>query len=80
MRVHGPAGGYFISNSNLIFISNSNLIGVPPSLTPGAPVSRGQVIGIAGTLGDGRDGAFALSHFQVADPEEHTPGLSTTGR
>ena len=71
LRVSGPSGNYFISYTNLV--------AVPPGVTPRAAVSRGQVIGTAGTIGNGSGQPFAMTHFQLNDPADTTPALSNTG-
>jgi hypothetical protein len=56
------------------FTNYSNLEQVPPGLTPGASVSRGQAIGIAGSLPAGGAPQFAMTHFGMADPTYREPG------
>lgn len=67
LRHHAQAGDYFTSYSNLV--------NIPAALVPRAIVTRGQIIGTAATLSGGA-GSWAMSHFQLNDPTDHTPALS----
>jgi hypothetical protein len=57
LRHHRNVGDYFSSYSNLA--------SVPAAITPGAWVTRGQALGLAGTFSSGTSG---MTHFQVVDP------------
>jgi len=70
LRHHALAGDYFTSYSNLV--------NVPAALVPRANVTRGQTIGTAATLMGGA-GSWAMTHFQLNDPTDHTAALSNLG-
>lgn len=51
----------------------TNLVSVPAAIVPGASVSTGQILGVAGAFSGGLS---AMIHFQMADPTRSTPGVA----
>lgn len=55
------------------FTDYTNLVSIPSGVVPGARITRGQSLGLAGTF---TNGASGMTHFQVLDPTSNPPSRS----
>ena len=68
LRHHRNIGDYFTDYTNLM--------AVPAGITPGAWITRGQALGLAGTFSNG---SSAMTHFQVLDPTAGSAARAADG-